>query len=944
MLRKILHQIRFEKEWFVVTIFIWSYLMYAWYGLYTFDLKIPPGVSMSQATLDGVDVGQRIVFFYKAIVGGMILFPILYSLICWLARLCIIREYEKQVPFILSGTGFVLVVADLYGFESSCSIDFIFCLLALYIFFGLFASRFSSYRQIVHPLYFSTVIVVSFLFTTMLMFVLNSSDFITGHVNLVFVVCALLVCIKFAFWKKKFRVLSSKLFILALPMAFMPILLFGSVEALFYFKLNHHLFIHYIRWFLAAMALLFLVFFLVRTKFKKHIHTSRLLSLWFAPAALLSFILLTFYTPIQSQPNDFFELANAANAQMRIWKFNEMPCFDFMSSHMMSEQWFGLMYHSVFGYDGRLDFLTYGFLSNVIFYFLVYYFGIKIFRQPTLVLLLLIAFPFVQTLFSEPIFISVLILYAVDRLVKKQTVRNYLVIFILILLLMLWRLDAGSAGLWAAVIFIPVVHFSERRLLDIVKLMKGLLLFLAVISIFILLAFWFRSPDHIISNFRNAFHYLSANQAHGYSLLSREMNQQFYFFYVMIPFISLVSIIVIAYLKRSKGIDMGTQNTFLLNASMFFYVVVLVNFQRGLVRHGFIEYNDCYLSSTFYLATSLLVIYFIPFHRVSFRYLAFFAVSFFLMVTLTYFPMAKEKTSFEHFITEHNLTNLNRQIHDKHLVGRIEYEEGFDTKTFADFKKCLDSMLAPAQTFLDFSNSPMMYYFCQRKIPSYFCQSLQNTVDDFTQKEQLKLLNISEVPVLIFSNYPLNWFDATDEIPNVMRYPYLAEFIFRNYKPYAVINQKSIWINKELNWKNTGLEIDTLLLKPQYVHYKKAAYLLNRFYSEHPAKLQMQYETVPLTDSEGGISIQWPDKLHSLQSVVIRIHIQNPSGNGITGVLNSNGISSSGFTFETKAGEQDYIIRLSNQYAWYDRSVNHILFSDLKGQNLEKVQFYTEIN
>ena len=81
----------------------------------------------------------------------------------------------------------------------------------------------------------------------------------------------------------------------------------------------------------------------------------------FALAALLGLITAVQYHPIFTQSSEMFELANNANAQLKLFQFHEIPFVDFLSSHVFSEQFYGIIYHTIFGYSNDLAFLTYAF-------------------------------------------------------------------------------------------------------------------------------------------------------------------------------------------------------------------------------------------------------------------------------------------------------------------------------------------------------------------------------------------------------------------------------------------------------------------------------------------------------------------------------------------------------------------------------------------------------
>ena len=89
---------------------------------------------------------------------------------------------------------------------------------------------------------------------------------------------------------------------------------------------------------------------LVIIKFKKvNVSIKKQVSLYYAPSVLLTFLLFTIYHPIIDQSTEMFELANPSISQMRIFAFSEIPFVDFMSSHMFSEQFYGLLYNFIFG-------------------------------------------------------------------------------------------------------------------------------------------------------------------------------------------------------------------------------------------------------------------------------------------------------------------------------------------------------------------------------------------------------------------------------------------------------------------------------------------------------------------------------------------------------------------------------------------------------------------
>jgi hypothetical protein len=68
-------------------------------------------------------------------------------------------------------------------------------------------------------------------------------------------------------------------------------------------------------------------------------------------------------------------------------------------------------------------------------------------------------------------------------------------------------------------------------------------------------------------------------------------------------------------------------------------------------------------------------------------------------------------------------------------------------------------------------------------------------------------------PLVVYSNYPPTWYDATDMVPNSMRYYLIAEYIFKHYKPLGVLEDKSFWIKKTNNSLKTSLKVHFFIKK-----------------------------------------------------------------------------------------------------------------------------------
>ena len=628
---------------------------------------------------------------------------------------------------------------------------------------------------------------------------------------------------------------------------------------------------------------------------------------------------------------------------MRLFHFNEIPFIDFMSSHMFSEQFYGIIHHLLFGYDGSLDFISYKFLYFVLYFAVGYYFLSRLLNHVGLALLFLMSFPMIQPLFDVHLF-AILAFFIVRKLVFKQDISHYLLLFVLIIFLFIWRIDSGVVTTLTILFFLPLTFFIERQKVNVLPPVKAVAICILVLGSLLALFSILRSPAYLWANFNNALHYFSANQAHGYSSISKVFNQQFYLFHIIYPATAVLLVIYIVYRLRNSRFSADSIAPFALQSALFFYIVYFANFQRGLVRHSFMEYDDTLLSSTFYVATVLLLLAFLKIKSSYRRYVAFFSLSFMMIVTLKYFPVYQGKTNVEKLLTQVGIFRLDEHFNEQNFEGKIKDNREFADRNYTAFKQFLDAELSPEQTFLDFSNTPMLYYYCQRKVPAYFCQSLQNTVDDYLQLDQLKRVDPKKVPVVVYSHYPPNWWDNTDGVPNAMRHYLIAEYIYRHYKPYGIINQYSVWIHKGRDFQWDVPLSDTLAYSPKTHHYKQGAAIIHKHFEQAEYNdLQHIGEAIPKADSEKTYLFGVPQAISSLSGIFATIIMEHPiQGQEIKMEIMGDKGHIGTITFTGSENDNAYMVRLSNHYLWHIDTPRYLNIPTKKGTSIVKVEFYKD--
>lgn len=930
-------------------LFLGSLITYYFLNNTDFALEQLPKIIYSQATKDGIDIGARASLIYKIVFFGGIFTSVIWYLFNQLFpnKLDVKRDFIKKIAF-LSFIGITTMYCHIAHTKSFESLEIIASVLVFYLIIAIF-NRFSlmnlnqdSYGEN----WTEKVLLSSFLITYQLKFFGINATVLQLSFFLLFLVVLFFLTFLNSIANRSFRQTNYHF-----PILTICFLSFFNIILLEIYSYRFYTFPHYyyaIFYFCFVLFLCGLYYFLPKQSviFAKlnNISTLHLLSF----TALVIILFSGLYTPFGVQITDTFELANPAVPQMRILKDGEIPLLDFMSSHMISEQFYGYIYHLFFGYEGNLDFHSYSFLYEFLFQLLVFLFLNKLFKNPILALVFVVFFPYARYFFGRDYFWSVLGFYLLYRLLNKQTIYAYLGWFFTIFLLICWKLDTGASFLIASPVFLVLAFFAMDKKFKIIIFSKGLGIFVGVIGLAVFVAIQLRSGAYLWDNFNNALSYITSNQAHGTSVQSNVYNHQFYIIHLLLPFIAFISIFTNVYFLKKVNTKSDAQKQMLLLCSLFFYLIFLANFQRGVVRHNFLMEYDHMLTSTFYLAFILqMIAYSSKYLSTEFRLYAMFGGGFLIILMVKVFHLSAK------FPLQNSMESIfvSRKSNNEFFSQRkgIVKDSVFSANYYEGIKQFMDKNLTENQTFLDFSNNPMLYYYCQRSVPSYFCQSLQNTVTDYQQLSQIKSIDTALVPMVIYQNVPRGWGDQTDDVPSSMRQYLLAEFIYTNYEPFTILNNKSIWVTKGFRSKIDTSFIytqDTSFTLPLEIDYKNAAWLVNNYYDVG----QSDY-LEPIGNSKAIFHSQYnfykvdiPDNVRAENSVYAKItfdkDIIDRQIKVHEGREDWNKIGS--FTFLTKSESNSYMLRLTNHFLWHREGCYVLVLEGLPDNVGCNIEFFSD--
>lgn len=904
---------------FLPSLFIGGVILLFNFNANEFDLVSIQQLVMSEATSFGVDVAKRVSFLYDSILKLLFFLTLFTSILYILIKRFKIDQIHFKSWNVIAIIGIINLLAHLIGSKNDI-LEYTFLWLFVFkLVSDSIAAKFKTLKFLssIHFLGLNSSAAYLLYFLTVYLFGLKNIEQFYAFFFTYLTVLTVSVSIIYLKLKYSFRSVYYYLTILIL----IPYLIFISTEVQFLYYKNYHSFLGYKKIFLISFVGISSI--LLYAFKKSNFSTKQLFNKFWIVSIISMFAISVWYFPLYEETGELFELGNPANSLLRIFQFNEIPFVDFLSSHLLSEQWYGIIYSLIFGFNNQLDFLIYEFFNQLIFLIVVYYFIKKTFNSSILGLGFVFTLPFLNVIFFQYVFLSIILFLYIEKYKNQHSIKHYTGVFLLILLLIIWRLDTAISGIMTSFIYLGFLFIIDKFSIHFKKLLQSILVSGLSLFLVLLITISVRGKNYILQNLDFFFSYISGNQTHGHaSLTYGQLYHQVELYHIIFPFLALLAVLYIIFIlfKERENNEFKGDFQFVLKASLFLFLLFFVNFQRGLVRHGFAELNESFLISVFYLAFSLLAIYLFKKNEKSMQFVVFYASCFILFVSTKYFNLGKSESPFQKSISKNAFINLNSIFNTSDFKGkRTVYSSNH--KNYQELKLYFDKNLKNDETFIDFSNSPLLYYYSNRRIIGYFNQNLQNLVGEVAQYNYIKLIQKEKVPMVIFSSFPKDFFDKLDDIPNEVRYHLISEYIYSHYEPVGVIENKSLWKLKGFS-TNYIPQKDSIIAQPQTYHYKKTAYYFANYFKNHSkAKLKSIFKTkVDAFDllknckktQHCFLNIELKNNTNSVQTVWVELRGENNEDLGK-------------FTFETTENIRDsYFLRLSNHYFWHSKNVASI--------------------
>ncbi len=820
-----------NKNFIFIVLFYSLWLVYKYAFTFNPELQSFSGRMISEATFQGYDISKRVKIFYLS--GALFLLSItFFSIAAWRISTYLkgfFKTPELKIINYTSLAGIVFYLFTLWSPSINISLELIYCIHSMCL-TGFILKWLLLKNKPQAELINTAFYIITFILGVSIFFILNEvsvlfnffqkSDFLIT----LFISAESFLLVVAAYIKKKeppeAKAWVDKISFLLIPIAFIPLLSFLKDEM--YLILNEHQ-VYYFSPRKLYLFFLLCIFGNIVWRYKKFsngkLHNvqsnERLVALRYFPLLVISITAYTFYTPFIEVSTEMYEAGNRFLPLMEFQKFGTVPILEKFNSHQLLELFWGGVYALFNGLHGR-EMMIYDFMNIVVGALLIYYFIYKLSHNAYVALFITLFFPFTDTLIHLSHSIAFIAIFMLHILVnQKATLKNYLLLFCCSAFLILWRMDIGYASLIAIAGTLFIYWLNEKRFVFHLKiLIKSVFIFSLSCFLFLGVIAWWRGIN-VFHKLLNGLNYLASAQSYGYISLGDGSMAGFKMQYFVFPLVIIFGFcVLVVFFKRY---NISKSQRFVYTSFIFLSIYYAVNFQRGIVAHTFGAGSDGWLSPTLFLILSGSIYLFLHKKSQTTKFILFIAFSTFLLLNYKYPAVANPQNTYSQTIDKiKNFSAIEPHENIVRSLGDINYEETH----FGRFRKLITEQLSETQTFIDFSNAPMLYYLTKKITPSYFYQNPLTIHNDYLQNNFISELKNYDAPLIIFSNFPETSVDHPFGVPNSLRHYRLAEFFYTNYQPFSIIDGLCIWKRNDFIIENKTKNIfsfnsDTLKNSPE---------------------------------------------------------------------------------------------------------------------------------
>ncbi len=794
------------KSILFTSLFYSLWLVINWATPVAFDLHSFTGRMIGIATLEAIDVEARVSMFYKCLLlfaGSFSIFTIIgYFIFSKNSRL--LYSSENRIINFMSIAGLIIFVFKVFETEVYETLEIIYFLHKLML--ASIILRFIFFKKNEISLYQFSIVLCLAVSSYFLIADLNN---LAGYINnpdfyfVTFIIAYLMLIALNIFLKSKTAACkqyqTNLISFALLPLIGLPFISILKDEIFLIFKANNLFLSSPLIIYLVLMVLLVFAGIIRYKKGRRRELNPERDQLFRSYFPLLIFSLTAYmsYSYFEEYYDEIFEAGNVYLPIMEYKLFGTLSPLEKLNTHLLSDYFFSAIYTFFNGL--KINEITlYEFLLVPINYTLYYYLIKYLTRNGFIAVFFIMLFPYVEAILPLGFCLSILGIFALSKTIgPKQSLKNYLFYFLILLFLASWRIDFGFTCLLTLPLLLLFYNFRdpEYKINWPILFKAGTIVAGAVVILIGMMSFYrhinfFAKASYLLN-------YCMSAQSYSYRDIGDGNSPSFKMHYLIFP--AVVALILITLVIKYKQLNKSKGQRLAYLSLLFITIFYLVNFNRGLIRHSLLEGSDIFTSSFIYIILPGSAFILFKKENQIVRGLLFFILSFFLVNTYKV-PNAKGQSGL--FEKLENKIKTSKNINLAKIESRIKNSPGKNDVRYKSFTDFMLKHTKADETFIDFANRPMLYFFSRKITPSWFYQNPLCEQNDFLQKKFIKDLSNYKTPYLLFSGMSQLGYDGIDDVPNTLRHYRMAEYFYNNYKPFIIIDGLCLWKN------NTTTDID----------------------------------------------------------------------------------------------------------------------------------------
>ncbi len=493
--------------------------------------------------------------------------------------------------------------------------------------------------------------------------------------------------------------------------------------------------------------------------------------------------------------NEFFEFANHGLSVDHFFRYGSIPIIETFDAHMLSYQLYAYLYGLIVGYEPWAPFLYNSY--NLIFTYLLVYILLKRFIGAFSAFSLLLCFPMINVIITNYIYSGFVALTLFSLFYRKENKQFYW-FWASIIFLLLYRLDLGYAAAMAGFLGYFLIHFMTQKPYHLKSFIKtGAISASATASVFVFLCFI--KGVNPIYRLLEILSLVTSNQNWTFENLGDSNHVVFRITYYLLPIITLFLLFKTIwksilfrnfFIKIAESKPQLAALLFFVFFSLFFYF----NAPRGIVRHSFFFNNISMAISTIPMA-------FICYTHIlrkknNLIYLLCILISTFYVTNILSTTFSNKEVSY--FTKAFASVSFNEKFQPLLAFPQTRVIESFSFEEIRNFKKIVNDLLLPDETYFDFSSTNYYYALVERKNPLYVNQSPLLLNGDISQDFALEQIKKAKIPLVLIPTLS-NFWHRIDGIPVEYKYFKIAEHIFQNYSPFLTMSGFTIYVKNKKN-------------------------------------------------------------------------------------------------------------------------------------------------